>query len=85
MRRFGTWIVREREKYGLTQQQLADAIDVQASTLSSWETGNSNPQERNRQKVKAFFAEVEAPSTAKPMARKLPSNPTAPLNVVSLP
>ena len=33
----------KRRKAGITQKQAADAIGVQQSTISMWESGNSVP------------------------------------------
>lgn len=33
-----------REQTGLTQQGLAQALGVEQSTVSMWETGNSSPR-----------------------------------------
>lgn len=33
-----------REKNNFTQQQLADKLNVSFTTVSSWETGNSEPK-----------------------------------------
>lgn len=33
----------KRSKAGITQKQAADAIGVQQSTISMWESGNSVP------------------------------------------
>src|SRR5207237_5930376 len=38
-------IRRQREELGLTQKQLADALQVGESTLSRWETGGALPHE----------------------------------------
>ncbi|AIK38186.1 helix-turn-helix transcriptional regulator [Bacillus pseudomycoides] len=36
-------LIRTRNKAGLTQQELADRMQVTKSTISNWENGYSNP------------------------------------------
>lgn len=36
-------LIRARNKVGLTQQELADQMQVTKSTISNWENGYSNP------------------------------------------
>lgn len=36
-------LIRTRNKAGLTQQELADRMQVTKSTVSNWENGYSNP------------------------------------------
>lgn len=33
-----------REKLGLTQQELADALSIERSTVTKWETGMAMPR-----------------------------------------
>lgn len=39
----GTRIRRARERKRWTQQQLADAVDVNVKTVNNWETGRTEP------------------------------------------
>jgi putative zinc finger/helix-turn-helix YgiT family protein len=48
--------IREgRQQLGMTQQELADAIDVAVSTLSRWETGTQIQQRAMNKLLRAFF------------------------------
>jgi DNA-binding transcriptional regulator YiaG len=38
-----------RKRQGLIQAQIADALEVKAVTVSSWETGRSEPQGATRE------------------------------------
>jgi len=40
-----------RDRYNLTQQQLADLLDVSHGTVTSWENGKSKPQSRNKARI----------------------------------
>lgn len=40
----GAAIRRARQRKRLTQQQLADALDVNRTTVGDWETGTHYPQ-----------------------------------------
>jgi DNA-binding transcriptional regulator YiaG len=40
-----------RDRFDLTQKQLADLLEVSSVTISSWESGNSKPQKRNKEKI----------------------------------
>jgi DNA-binding XRE family transcriptional regulator len=42
-------LVKLRQKVGLTQQELADAIGVTQKTISIWEKGNVEPKLSLRQ------------------------------------
>lgn len=44
MEQFGERLARIRERSGLTQKQLADAIGVTVQTISNWETGIRKPR-----------------------------------------
>jgi DNA-binding transcriptional regulator YiaG len=46
-----------RHKYGLSQQQLADLIDVSVPLLKQWENGQAHPSTRYWQRI--VFAETE--------------------------
>jgi transcriptional regulator with XRE-family HTH domain len=83
MKNFGAWIVRERTKYGLTQQELADAIGTSVQTLSSWESGSRTPQPANLEKVSRFFELAgQNDRSARPApVRKLPSSQKVSLNL----
>lgn len=44
-----------RNKFGLTQEQLADKIDVSKQTISNWETGLKTPRMGAIQKMADLF------------------------------
>lgn len=43
----GKLIAELRKKYGLTQQQLADELNLSNKTISKWESGNGSPDIAN--------------------------------------
>lgn len=45
-----------REKINLTQQQLADKLNVSFTTISSWETGNSEPKMGMLERIATIFS-----------------------------
>lgn len=40
-----------RERRGLTQAQIADRLEVDKSTVSKWESGDSTPLKKYRRKL----------------------------------
>jgi transcriptional regulator with XRE-family HTH domain len=48
-------LIKIREKCGITQEQLAEAIGVDDLTIYRWEQGISTPQGRNKYKLIEFF------------------------------
>lgn len=40
-----------RERRGLTQTQIADRLEVDKSTVSKWESGDSTPLRKYRRKL----------------------------------
>lgn len=40
-----------RDRFDLTQKQLANLLDVSSVTISSWESGNTKPQKANKEKI----------------------------------
>lgn len=40
-----------RERRGLTQAQIADRLEVDKSTVSKWESGDSTPLRKYRRKL----------------------------------
>lgn len=40
-----------RERQGLTQAQIADRLEVDKSTVSKWESGDSTPLRKYRRKL----------------------------------
>ena len=45
--KFPQKLIEIREKYGLTQQQLADLLGVSLRTIQRWERAESWPQQRH--------------------------------------
>ncbi len=39
--KIGSFIMQKRKNLGLTQQQLADKLNVSFQAISKWETGDS--------------------------------------------
>ena len=44
-----------RELYGATQEQIAQALNVNRVTIANWETGNSVASNANREKLSIYF------------------------------
>lgn len=40
-----------RERRGMTQTQIADRLEVDKSTVSKWESGDSTPLKKYRRKL----------------------------------
>jgi DNA-binding XRE family transcriptional regulator len=40
---FHQWLLLKRREHGLTQGQIANALDVSKQTVSNWENGRSTP------------------------------------------
>lgn len=54
-RNIGIKIAQLREKKELTQEQLADILNLNRSTLANWETGYRAPSRDNLKKIANFF------------------------------
>ena len=52
---FARTLKRLRKGHGLTQQQLADKLFVDCSSVTKWETGKANPDFEKQQKLADFF------------------------------
>lgn len=57
-----------RERLGLTQAQIADRLEVDKSTVSKWESGDSTPLRKYRRKLCELLGcteeELIAPASA---------------------
>lgn len=49
-----------RERQGLTQTQIADRLEVDKSTVSKWESGDSTPLRKYRRKLCEMLGCTEA-------------------------
>ena len=49
-----------RERQGLTQTQIADRLEVDKSTVSKWENGDSTPLRKYRRKLCELLGCTEA-------------------------
>lgn len=49
-----------RERQGLTQTQIADQLEVDKSTVSKWESGDSTPLRKYRRKLCELLGCTEA-------------------------
>lgn len=45
------WLIAYRKAKGLSQQDIADALDVSQITYSSYETGTRNPKPKLAKKI----------------------------------
>ncbi len=55
--RFGQMILSLREKIGLTQMEVADALSVSRRTIQNWEGGTTFPDAVHLKKLIAFYLE----------------------------
>ena len=46
-----------REKYGYTQEKLADLLGVSIGTVRAWEQKISNPGKRSKKDIREIFPE----------------------------
>lgn len=53
--RTGLRLERLRRKHGLSQENLAASLGVDPVTISRWETGQSYPQTRQRNRIRSHF------------------------------
>ena len=56
----GEDIRREREKLGITQDELAKLLGVATNTVSRWEIGQRNPHPLTLKAIRTVLAEVKA-------------------------
>lgn len=59
------WLRREREELGLEQADVARAIGVSDSAISSWERGRTAMSVVSHAKLRAFFRQKRAESAGK--------------------
>jgi DNA-binding XRE family transcriptional regulator len=74
---------RLRTEYGLTQAEVAEALDVTRTTVAGWEAGRSEPQGSTRAAyaklldgIAAQLGATAGPAPAAPPAAPVPSVPT---------
>ncbi len=48
------WIKRLRQRLDLTQTELAELVDVSSASVTSWETGKTEPDRENRKNLVAL-------------------------------
>jgi transcriptional regulator with XRE-family HTH domain len=53
-----TKLVEAREKRGLTQEQLAEAMEVDVATIRRWEHGESTPRGQHRWRLLTYFGVI---------------------------
>jgi len=53
--RFGQKIKELRKEFGITQQQLADALNINHSTVALYETDQNNPSHEVLLKMAEYF------------------------------
>src|ERR1035437_6106891 len=56
----GKWVAGVRKKAGLTQQELAERLQVERSTCASWETGDYRPSAESLIRIGNEFSYAEA-------------------------
>jgi transcriptional regulator with XRE-family HTH domain len=64
---FSDYLRSERKRKGVTQQQLADALQVKRQTVIEWESGRQVPAPTNRRAIEAELAKP-AEARALPLA-----------------
>ena len=47
-------LTEARQAVGLTQEQVAEAMDISRQTLSNWETGKTSPDAENTADIPAL-------------------------------
>ena len=52
---FGKWLHQCRTSWGLSQEALANRLDMDESTIAKWERDNSRPIRQSVQRLKAVF------------------------------
>ncbi|MGW3243805.1 telomere-associated protein Tap [Streptomyces sp. NPDC001070] len=74
---------RLRTEYGLTQAEVAGALDVTRTTVAGWEAGRSEPQGATRaayaRLLEGIAAQLGAAAGPAPAAPSAPTVPSAPL------
>lgn len=50
------WVRAARERLGLTQTELAEALHVAQATVSNWESGARSVTARTRAQIEALLA-----------------------------
>ncbi len=56
---FGEWLRQCRVSWGLSQESMAKALEMDESTIASWERGDHRPIKRSVRKAEAFFRSGE--------------------------
>ncbi|MFD1515675.1 helix-turn-helix domain-containing protein [Halomarina rubra] len=54
-------MTRERERMGLSEYELAQALGVHEQTVEKWERGAVNPHEKSMTRVKQWLADPHPP------------------------
>ncbi len=54
-RSFSEWLKTCRTTAGLSQEALANTLDVDESTVNGWESGRHKPTKESLGRIKAFF------------------------------
>lgn len=49
-------IKKHRERMGLTQEQLADSLNINRKTVGEWESGKSKPNKTSRKDLSNLFS-----------------------------
>ena len=49
------WLIAYRKSKGLTQQEIADALEINQSTYAAYETGNKRPSPKIAKKLSKVF------------------------------
>lgn len=56
---FSTYFKEKREKANLSQAEVAKQLGISKRTVSSWETGENEPQPKMRRKIEEMFSKIE--------------------------
>ena len=52
------YLKENRERLGITQRELADALDIHYKTISKWENKRSIPNDKIMQEIERIFADA---------------------------
>lgn len=72
-----------RNKYGLTQRELAERVGLKPTTISKWESGDNKPRFKETQILTRIFNVAENDLFHTDLSEPKPSRVTAPCHYPS--